>query len=117
NLTDRDHSRKVVRKHRLPKGYAGERRRSAGLSGPPPIGPRRAIGSIDPSDTALVETEHSILSALLLKVGKQIIPCTQEFATVVANDPVLGTGVGRNPQPYCQAIRALQLVVKILFGH
>ena len=26
-------------------------------------------------------------------------------------------GVGRNPQPYCQAIRAFQLVVKILFGH
>jgi len=76
-----------------------------------------AIGSIDPLDTALVETEHSILAALLLKIGKQIVPCPEEFATVVANDPVRRAGVGRNPQPYCQTIRAFQLVVKILFGH
>ncbi|WP_165848621.1 hypothetical protein [Mesorhizobium delmotii] len=76
-----------------------------------------AIGSIDPPDTALFETEHSILPALLLKIGKQVVPCTQEFAAVVAKDPVVRTGVGRNPQPYCQAIRALQLVVEILLGH
>lgn len=82
-----------------------------------PVGSRRAIGSIDPPDTALFETEYSILSALLLKVGKQIVPCPQEFAAVVAKDPVLRTGVSRNPQPYCQAKRALQLVVEILFGH
>lgn len=84
---------------------------------PPRVGPGGAIGSIDPPDTALVETEYSILSALPLKIGKQIVPCTQELAAVVAKDPVVRTGVGRNPQPYCQAIRALQLVVKILFGH
>jgi hypothetical protein len=76
-----------------------------------------AIGSIDPLDTALVETEHSILAALPLKIRKQIVPCPEEFATVVAKDPVVRTGVGGNPQPYRQAIRAFQLVVKILFGH
>ncbi|WP_292602285.1 hypothetical protein [Mesorhizobium sp.] len=76
-----------------------------------------AIGSIDPLDTALVETEHSILAALPLKIGKQIVPGPEEFATVVAKDPVVRTGVGRNPQPYRQAIRALQLVVEILLGH
>lgn len=85
--------------------------------GPAPQSPRAQGSSIDPLDTALFETEHSILSALLLKIGKQIVPCSQEFATVVANDPVLRTGVRRNPQPYCQTIRALQLVVKIRFGH
>ncbi len=54
-----------------------------------------AIGSIDPLDTALVETEHSILAALPLKIGKQIVPGPEEFATVVAKDPVVRTGVGR----------------------
>lgn len=62
-----------------------------------PVGLRSGGGSIDPPDTALFETEHSILPALLLKIGKQIVPCPQEFAAVVAKDPVVRTGVGRNP--------------------
>src|SRR3989337_767903 len=56
-----------------------------------------ACGSIDPPDVALVETEYSSLPALPLKIGKQIVPGSQELATIVTKDPVVRTGVGRNP--------------------
>jgi hypothetical protein len=66
----------------------------------------------DPLDTALVQAEDTILTALPLKVGLEFIPGAQIRSTIIAKNRGVWISVGGNSQPYGEAVWALQLMVE-----
>lgn len=69
--------------------------------------------SVDASDAPLVEPEYAILSTLLLEIAQQLVPSSQIFTAVIANDARRRLGTCRDPQPDREAVWAFQLVVKV----
>jgi hypothetical protein len=57
------------------------------------------------------------VAALLFEVGQQIVPCSEEFAAVIADNPRIGLGISRNSQPDGETMGTLKPVIEILGGH
>lgn len=76
-----------------------------------------ANSSLDALDATFVEPENTRVAALLFKVGQQVVPCTEEFAAVIAHNLGVGFGISRNSQPDGEAMGTLQVMIEILGGH
>lgn len=75
-------------------------------------------GLVDPFDPAFVQPEDTVLATLKLKVFLEVIPQTEELATVAAENWIGWLHIRRNAQPDRQAKRAFELMVKVvLLGH
>ncbi len=72
---------------------------------------------IDPADTALLQSEHTVLPALLCKVGLKLIPSAEIFPAIVVADRGFRLGVGRDAKPYLKAIRTFEAMIEILRLH
>lgn len=66
----------------------------------------------DPLDTAVVQAEDTVLTALPLKVGLEFIPGAWIRSAIIAKNQIVRASVGGNSQPYGETIWALQLVVE-----
>jgi hypothetical protein len=73
--------------------------------------------SIDAPNPALVEPKHAVLSALVFKVGLEIVPCAEQLAAVRASNYVGWLCVRRDAQLDRQAEWAFQFVIEILLHH
>lgn len=73
--------------------------------------------SVNSLDTTSIEVKNPGIAALPFKAGEQVVPCTEEFAAIIADNPSVGLRVSGDPQADRQAVGIFQVMIEILGGH